>query len=92
VQKVATDLSATPSQVAIAWTRAKSPRIHPILGARRLEQLTDNLGAIDVQLDATTIAQLDEASHLELGFPHDFIRDTASFVYGAAGEQVDERP
>lgn len=92
VQRVATDLGATPSQVAIAWTRSKSQRIHPILGARRLEQLTDNLGAIDVQLNDTTIAELDEASHLELGFPHDFIRDSASFVYGATGDRVDERP
>ena len=28
---------------------------------------------------------------ITMGFPHDFIRETSSFVYGTAGELVDER-
>nr|WP_322756443.1 aldo/keto reductase [Frankia sp. Cas3] len=38
VQDVADELGATASQVAIAWTRTHSRAIHPILGARRLDQ------------------------------------------------------
>ena len=88
VQDVADDLGLTSSQVAIAWTTARSPAVHPIVGARRLDQLVDDLGAVDCQLDDEPLRRLDDASALGLGFPHDFIRDTASFVFGAAGERV----
>jgi len=50
VQEVAGDLGVTPSQVAIAWTQARSPAVHPIIGARRVDQLLDNLGAAQVDL------------------------------------------
>ena len=88
LQDVADDLDVTSSQVAIAWTMAGSPAVHPIVGARRLEQLVDNLGAVDCQLDAESLRRLDDASAISLGFPHDFIRETVGFVYGAAGERV----
>jgi aryl-alcohol dehydrogenase-like predicted oxidoreductase len=88
VQDVADDLGITPSQVAIAWTMARSSAVHPIVGARRLEQLVDNLGAVECQLDTESLGRLDEASAISLGFPHDFIRDTAGLVYGAAGQRV----
>ena len=88
VQDGADDLGLTSLQVAIAWTTARSPVVHPIVGARRLDQLVDNLGAVDCQLDDEPLRRLDDASAFGLGFPHDFIRDTASFVYGAAGERV----
>jgi aryl-alcohol dehydrogenase-like predicted oxidoreductase len=88
VQGVADDLGVTPSQVAIAWTMARSAAVHPIVGARRLDQLVDNLGAVDCRLDPESQQRLDDASAISLGFPHDFIRETAGFVYGAAGERV----
>ena len=88
VQDVADELGATASQVAIAWTMARSPAVHPIVGARRLDQLVDNLGAVDCHLDAESLRRLDDASAINLGFPYDFIRDTANFVYGAIGERV----
>jgi len=88
VQVVADDLGVTPSQVAIAWTMARNPTVHPIVGARRLEQLGDNLGAVDCQLDSESLRRLDDASAISLGFPHDFIRETAGLVYGPAGERV----
>jgi aryl-alcohol dehydrogenase-like predicted oxidoreductase len=91
VDAVADDLGVSSSQVALAWTIARSPAIHPIVGARRLDQLTDNLGAVDVELPAEARARLDEASAVALGFPLDFIASTQGFVYGEAGERVDGR-
>jgi aryl-alcohol dehydrogenase-like predicted oxidoreductase len=88
VQDVADDLGITPSQVAIAWTMARSSAVHPIVGARHLDQLVDNLGAVECQLDTESLRRLDETSAISLGFPHDFIRDTARLVYGAAGQRV----
>lgn len=37
-----------PSQLAIAWLRAASPLTIPVIGARTLAQVQDNLGAVDV--------------------------------------------
>jgi hypothetical protein len=62
--------------------------MHPIVGARRLDQLVDNLGAVDCHVDPESLRRLDDASAISLGFPHDFIRETAGLVYGAAGERV----
>lgn len=83
VQRVADDIGATPSQVAIAWTAARSASIVPIIGARSVEQLTDNLGAIDVRLTAEQVAELAAATDFQLGFPHDFINGIAPWVFGA---------
>ncbi len=84
VQEVGDGLGATPAQVAIAWTRARSPAIHPIIGARRLDQLLDNLGAADLELPAEAVARLDAATELDLGFPATFISDNSPWVFGAA--------
>ncbi|MEN3264521.1 aldo/keto reductase [Pseudonocardia sp.] len=84
VQSVADDLGATASQVAIAWTRRRSPAIHPIIGARRLDQLIDNMGALDIALPADSVAQLESAATFEVGFPTSFIDETSPWVFGAA--------
>jgi aryl-alcohol dehydrogenase-like predicted oxidoreductase len=84
VQEVAGDLGATPAQVAIAWTRARSRAVHPIIGARRLDQLLDNLGAADLELPAEAVTRLDSITELDLGFPAAFIRDTSPWVFGEA--------
>jgi aryl-alcohol dehydrogenase-like predicted oxidoreductase len=84
VQAVADEVKATPSQVAIAWTAARSKAIVPIIGARSLEQLTDNLGAKDVTLSDEQVQRLTDATEFERGFPHDFIDGIAPWVFGKA--------
>jgi aryl-alcohol dehydrogenase-like predicted oxidoreductase len=49
----------TPGQLALAYVRAKQPGFTPLVGARTLEQLTDALGALDRELTADQIAQLE---------------------------------
>lgn len=84
VQDVADDLGVTPAQVAIAWTKSRSPAVHPIIGARNLGQLTDNLGAAGLELPAEALARLDAATQIDLGFPATFINETSPWVFGAA--------
>jgi aryl-alcohol dehydrogenase-like predicted oxidoreductase len=91
VDLVADELEVSSSQVALAWTMARVPTLHPIVGARRLEQLTDNLAATDLRLPEQAVRRLDEASAIELGFPMEFIASTQGFVYGSVGHQVDVR-
>lgn len=73
VKQVADEIGATSAQVAIAWTLANPAVTAPVLGARTLRQLEDNIGALTVSLSLEQYAQLDTASRIELGFPHDFL-------------------
>lgn len=45
----------------------------PIVGARTLEQLEDNLGALQLSLSDSQCARLEQDSAIALGFPHDFL-------------------
>jgi aryl-alcohol dehydrogenase-like predicted oxidoreductase len=86
VEAVARAQGATPAQVALAWVRAKAAAASgaaggpgaayvPILGARTLAQLDDNLGALDLHLDPGHVAQLDAVSAVAPGFPHEMLGD-----------------
>jgi aryl-alcohol dehydrogenase-like predicted oxidoreductase len=57
---IAAELGCSPAQVALAWLLQRGPqRVIPIIGARRLGQLEDNLAATRLRLDAATIKKLD---------------------------------
>jgi aryl-alcohol dehydrogenase-like predicted oxidoreductase len=73
VVKVAREIGRTPAQVALAWVRGGTGVIVPLVGAKTRAQLDDNLGCLEVELDAEQRRRLDEASAIELGFPHDFL-------------------
>lgn len=88
---VAGEIGATPAQVAIAWTMRRSRIVHPILGARRPDQLADNLGALDIVLPDELTKRLEAATSFQVGFPTDFIAETQGFVYGPVGQFVDGR-
>jgi aryl-alcohol dehydrogenase-like predicted oxidoreductase len=59
----------TIAQIAIAWVLARPGVSSVLLGANRLEQLTDTLGAVDVVLTADHIARLDAVSALPTEYP-----------------------
>jgi len=84
VKAVADELGVTSAQVALAWTLANPAVSAPLIGARTLRQLEDNIGALGVVLSAEHLAGLDAASRIELGFPHDFL--TYDFIkHGLTG-------
>jgi aryl-alcohol dehydrogenase-like predicted oxidoreductase len=95
VRAVAQDLGATPSQVAIAWVRRQADAQHapiiPLLGATKVEQLQDNLGALNVTLAPEHLARLEAVSGIDLGFPHDFLasNNTRDIVFGGTYGQID---
>ena len=92
VQKVATEIERSPSQVAIAWVRQKAPCVIPILGARTCDQLLDNLKAAGLTLSAEHMKRLDEVSAIKLGFPHDFLAgdQVRSIAYGGTFDLIDD--
>lgn len=70
----ADQLNVRPSQLALAWLRQRSSNIIPIIGARTLEQLEENLAAEDIGTEAEEIFErLDEASAVTPGFPTEFL-------------------
>jgi aryl-alcohol dehydrogenase-like predicted oxidoreductase len=73
VKEVALELGRTPAQVALAWTLQNPGVTAPIIGARTPEQLEGNLGALEVAFTAAQLARLDEASAIDLGYPHDLL-------------------
>jgi len=91
VDTIADELGASSSQVALAWTRAHHRWIHPILGTRTLDQLSDSLAAFDLELPADAVRRLDGVGSFELGFPHDFIAAARDFVYGPVHERFEPR-
>ncbi len=90
VVKVAEAAGKTPAQVALNWLRARRGMI-PILGARTLRQLEDNLSCVKWSLNTKQLAQLDEVSRIEPGFPMDFldrpfVRD---FLHGGLFDRIE---
>ena len=57
---VASGLGCTPGQLALAWVLAQGDHMVPIPGTRRAERLAENVGALGVTLDATTLAAIED--------------------------------
>jgi aryl-alcohol dehydrogenase-like predicted oxidoreductase len=74
VKEVAAQVGTTPSRVALAWALLNPAVVAPLVGARTLAQLDDNLGVFDVTLDLQQRARLAQASAVDLGFPHETLR------------------
>jgi aryl-alcohol dehydrogenase-like predicted oxidoreductase len=70
VKSVSDEIGRGMAQVALAWLRYRPVPVIPILGARKLSQLQDNLASFDVTLSASQLKTLDEVSRIELGFPY----------------------
>ncbi|MFW6232425.1 MAG: aldo/keto reductase [Bacteroidota bacterium] len=71
--EVSGETGRSPAQVALRWIMRKGGNMIPIIGARKLSHLEDNLGAADFVLSDDLMQKLDEASHVEPWFPHNFL-------------------
>jgi aryl-alcohol dehydrogenase-like predicted oxidoreductase len=91
VRGVAAELGATPAQVALAWLLSRPGVVLPVVGARREAQLRENLGAIEVRLEAEQLARLEQATAIDLGFPHDFIAGARNVLGETLGLIEDHR-
>ena len=69
VKSVSEQTGRSMAQVALAWLRHQTVPVIPIIGARKVSQLQDNLASLDLELSAEQLKSLDGASRIELGFP-----------------------
>jgi aryl-alcohol dehydrogenase-like predicted oxidoreductase len=54
--------NATPAQVALAWLLARKPWIVPIPGTTKLHRLDENIGAVDIELTADDLRDIESAA------------------------------
>jgi len=80
VVKIAEEVKRTPAQVAINWLAQK--RTVPLVGARTVAQLEDNIAALEFKLSAEHIERLNKVSAPSLGFPFSFISNPSPFIDG----------
>jgi len=90
VKSVADEADSSLAQVALAWLRSRPVPVIPIIGARKLSQLQDNLASLEVTLSSDQVQTLDEASGIELGFPYDLYRRELprTFMFGGMEKQI----
>ncbi|MGM4980031.1 aldo/keto reductase [Rhizobiales bacterium] len=69
MREVADKHGASVATVALAWILAKPFVTSIIIGAKRLDQLDQNLAAVKLKLDADDIAKLDQVSALAPEYP-----------------------
>jgi aryl-alcohol dehydrogenase-like predicted oxidoreductase len=68
---IASEVEKTPAQVALNWLLQKPTVAAPILGARTMAHLEDNLGATGWSITAEQVTRLDQASSLPLPYPYE---------------------
>jgi aryl-alcohol dehydrogenase-like predicted oxidoreductase len=61
VEKIAGEKGCTPSQLVLAWLLAQGADVVPIPGTRRRMRLDENIGSLQVKLDAGEVARISEA-------------------------------
>jgi aryl-alcohol dehydrogenase-like predicted oxidoreductase len=78
------------AQVALAWLRYRPVPVIPIIGARKLSQLQDNLASFDLSLSTEQVQALDEASQIDLGFPYSLYGKelVRAIAYGGMRDQI----
>ena len=62
VAAIAREKGCTPAQLALAWVLAQGRDIVPIVGTKRRTYLEENLGALNVHLDRSALARLNEVA------------------------------
>ena len=90
VKTVSDEIGRSMAQVALAWLRYRPVPVIPIIGARKLSQLQDNLASFELTLSADQMKTLDEASRIELGFPYDIYAKEMprAICYGGLRDQI----
>jgi aryl-alcohol dehydrogenase-like predicted oxidoreductase len=93
VQQVADEMRRTPAQVALNWIRQRGDNLIPILGARRLSQLQDNMACLEFRLGDAQLQRLNEVSKIDLGFPHENLASDLwrQSLFAGIYDLIDER-
>lgn len=84
VKDVAGELARSPAEVALAWVTGRKGVSSVLVGASRVEQLTQNIASLDITLDADQLRRLDEVSALPLLNPYFIFKMPSEALFGGA--------
>ena len=90
LKTVAGQTGRSLAQVALAWLRYRDQPIIPILGARKLAQLQDNIASLELALSPEQVRLLDDATRIEMGVPHSFFarERVQELAYGGLRDRI----
>src|SRR6202046_182954 len=90
VKAVSEQVGRSMAQVALAWLRHQTVPVIPIMGARKVSQLQDNLASLDLELSAEQLKSLDGASRIEVGSPQSIYEKemVRSIRYGGTWDRL----
>ncbi len=102
MRPIAETHDASVAQIALAWLLHKDAVTSVIIGAKRMDQLEDNFGSVDLTLTDDEVAQLDEVSKIPLGYPAWMgalgddrmpgeMRDIAALLRSDGGDEKEEK-
>lgn len=74
IAKIADTRQKSYAQVALAWLGQQPGVTSPVIGAKTIEQLEDNLGSVGWDLTSGELEALDKVSQIEDGYPYRVIR------------------
>ena len=80
--RIGRETGASPASVALAWVQARPGVASTIIGARRMDQLEQNLAALDVMLSPAHVEALNKCSEPQLGFPAAMLKFVTMFSHG----------
>jgi aryl-alcohol dehydrogenase-like predicted oxidoreductase len=90
---VADKVGRSPSQVAINWVRQQQDKapIIPIIGARTLDQINDDLEVLDFELSPDQLLEIGDLSDFQVGFPWSFLHEeyVLDLVHGKTYPNLD---
>lgn len=94
VDTIADEIGCSSAQVSLAWLRAGGYGVIPIVGARKVAQLSDSIGSTAVALSQDQQQRLDDITRVSLGFPHAFLGSdqVADMVHGEVRARIQPRP
>lgn len=90
LQQASEETGHSMAQIALAWLRHREVPVIPIIGARKMTQLEDNLASLTLDLSREQMKRLDEASSVDLGFPWEmFAQEVPStFRHGGMRQRI----
>ena len=90
LREIAEENGRSPAQTAINWVRQQA-NVIPILGARTVAQIQDNLGALDFKLTQDQLDALNKAEEFRPGFPLSFLTNdhVRGLIFGKTFDRID---
>lgn len=88
--QLSTETGHSLAQLSLAWLRFRPVPVIPIIGARRIAQLEDNLASLTIEFSPDQVKRLDEASAVDLGFPYEMYAAEvpSTFRYGGMRDRI----